>query len=241
MGSHELRFNNNGTLFLRKSMVETYNMCPYKFKVEWIEGVGIEENYIMAIGTRFHEFAYWFFDVCQAWHPDKWCELVPSSFNDDEQDMVAWWIDQEYKRYWDNPKLFMPAKREIKLEDDKLCLSGTCDRLDWYDEAHSDVIIGEYKTGESFNLDSISRQLAYYAIIWNNTIMSGNIKYMRYINPRLKKYELIPFKPNEKDKVLINISKIRGAIKNDIFPRTCSERKHIICKICTGDECGAYK
>ena len=240
MGSSELKYNKDGKLYLRKSMLETYSFCPYKFRVEWIEGAGVKENYVMIVGTRFHEFAYWFFDICQGVAPEQWKDLVPISFNTTERDMALWFLDKEKERYDAAPDKFMPIQREIKLVDDDLCLTGTCDRIDVLNSDTDELIIVEYKTGMGYNEESIMRQLAFYKLMWGNSINRGNIKYMRYINPRNKKYELIEFREDAIDRVLIQISQLRKAIREDIFPRKCSPVKHALCMLCDAEECGAY-
>lgn len=238
---NELRFNENGKLFLRKSMIESYNFCPMQFRKAWIEGQGIEESYKMAVGTRFHEFAYWFFDVCGGVSPDKWTELVPSCFTETEQDMAAWFVEKEYERLRDcSTEDFMPIQREVQLEDTELCLTGTCDRMDWIDKANNKVAVVEYKTGAGYDENSIIGQLGFYKVIWENNIGLGDIQYLRYINPRRKEYKLISLPPNINDIVYMNISKVRKAIKEDQFPCRCSEVKHIICGLCSAEECGAY-
>jgi hypothetical protein len=221
-------------------MLETYSFCPYKFRVEWLEGEGVNENYAMVVGTRFHEFAYWFFDVCQGIDPEQWIDMVPTSFTLTERDMARWWLEQEKARYDTDPSIFTPLQREIRLNDDDLCLTGTCDRIDVFDKDANELIVVEYKTGASFNIDAIRRQLAFYKLMWDNSINMGNIKYMRYINPRIKKYELIEFREDAIDGVLRQISTLRKAIREDIFPHRCSPVKHALCMLCDADECGAY-
>lgn len=233
-----IQISNDGTLYLRKSMVESFNFCPMQFRKTYIEGNETQESYIMQIGTRFHEFAYWFFDVCESIPVDQWTELVPSAFTSEEQDMAYWFLLTEQERYNNCTTRFMPIQREIKLQDDELCISGTVDRIDQLDG--DDLVIVEYKTGKSYNEESIVRQLSFYKILWDNTIKKGDIKYMKYINPRTQVLKWITVDPKMTDKVLMNINKIRKAMEEDIFPRRCSPVKHIICNLCNFDECGLY-
>lgn len=240
---NEIKLTPDGKIYLRKSMIESFNFCPMQFRKSWIEGISQETNYKMIVGTRFHEFAYWFFDVCQAFPPEQWVELVPNVFTPFEQDMARWWIEQEHKRYIEldsDYEVFMPVQREIKLEDDSIAITGTCDRLDWIDKDAGIMAITEYKTGGSYDEASIIRQLAFYKLIWDNTIKLGDIKYLRYINPRRQDYKLIPMPSNVADIVYLNISKVRKAIREDILPYKCSAAKHPICNLCDAEECGAY-
>jgi CRISPR/Cas system-associated exonuclease Cas4 (RecB family) len=233
----------DGKIYLRKSMIESFNFCPYQFRRVYVEGKPIDANYKMIIGTRFHEFAYWFFDVCQGVEPDCWELLIPNKFYPYEQEMAAWFIAEERKRFHelnDDFPSFMPVQREIKLRDDSIALTGTCDRLDWVDRDNGIMAITEYKTGGSYDESSIINQLVFYKIIWENNIGLGNIRYLRYINPRRREYKLIPLPANCDDRVYLSISRLRKALREDIFPHKCSPAKHPICNMCDAEECGAY-
>jgi len=236
----DIQYNSKGEMYLRKSMVETFMFCPMRFKLEYINKLEINQNtYMMDVGTRFHEFACWFFNVYQSFEPDQWVELVPNVFTAEEKEMALWFIEQEYLRWTNNPDLFMPVMREMKIIDHELCLSGTFDRLDRI--THNDeMAIVEYKTGRSYNKQSIERQLAFYKLLWDRNMGKGNITHMRYINPRLRKYELVPLRQNVVDKVLLDIAHIRKCIREDTFNRSCTPVKYIICHLCDIDECGAF-
>lgn len=221
-------------------MLESYKFCPLQFKKTYILGEAYQDNYTLRIGTRFHDFAFWFFDHYAGFDVDEWPELVPNAFTPREQEMAHWWIMKEQQRYWENPDLFMPLKREMNITDDVLCIAGKFDRIDYVGDKDTLAIV-EYKTGKSFDLKSISRQLSFYKLIWDNVVKLGNIKYMRYINPRIEHYELIPIKPETTDSLLLDIAGMRRAIRDNIFRAECSPAKHMVCAICDIDECGVYE
>lgn len=236
----DLRYNPDGKLYIRKSMLETFKFCPMKFRKEYIERQQNGQNtYIMDIGTRFHEFAEWFFDIYQGIDVEQWPELVPNKFTPTEQEWASWFIQEETTRYHKDPDLFMPVMREMKIIDDELCLSGTFDRLDRLND-RDELAIVEYKTGRSFNIESISRQLAFYKLLWDNNIKKGTITHMRYVNPRLQLYKLIPLKPSVTDKLLFDIASMRRCLREDTFKMSCSPVKYIMCHMCDMDECGVY-
>lgn len=236
----EIMYDDTGKLYLRKSMVESFNFCPRQFKNVYIDGNFVNETYIMQIGTRFHDFAYWFFDVCESIPVDRWTELVPSAFNVEEREWAHWWITTEQERYRScEGRRFQPAQREMKLVDDTMLLTGTLDRID-YGDNEDELVIVEYKTGKSYHEESIIRQLSFYKLMWDNTIKLGEIKYMKYINPRTQVIKMIPINPSMTDKVLMSISKVRKAIREENYPCKCSPVKHIICGMCDFDECGIY-
>lgn len=230
-------------MYLRKSAIEEYEFCPYKFKLTYIDGIENVANYKMLIGTRFHDFAYWFFDVCQAIDIDNWLQLVPTSYTDEERGMCAWFIEQELIRWHElggNVELFMPVHREIKLIDDDRKLTGTCDRIDWWCKDKGEMIIVEYKTSKSFKKSSITRQLAFYKLLVDSGIKTGNITKMKYINPRTHDIQIIDCKSTYTDKVMVKILDLRDAIEHNIYPRKCNYIKNSICGMCSPDECGAY-
>jgi CRISPR/Cas system-associated exonuclease Cas4 (RecB family) len=237
--AEELKYSPEGRLYIRKSMLETYKFCPMKFKREYLDGNRSTANYQMLVGTRFHEFAEWFFDIYQGIDPDRWHELVPDCFTPPEQEWARWFIQEETKRYQKDPDIFMPVMREMKIIDDDLCLSGTFDRIDRLDKDDTLAIV-EYKTGKSYNEEAITRQLAFYKLLWDNNIKKGTIKYMRYINPRLEMYKLIPIKSNAVDRVLLDIATMRKSIRENTFKYSCSPVKHIICHLCDLDECKVF-
>lgn len=235
----DVKLSPDGRVYLRKSAVESFNFCPRQFYKVYMEGMPIKESYYMLQGTRFHEFAYWFFDVCESIPIEHWLDLVPNAFAPEEREMAEWWVGTEIERYKACKGRFAPLIREMKMIDDDLLLTGTVDRIDEGD-SEDELIIVEYKTGRSYNEESVTRQLCFYKLIYDNTIKRGEIKYMKYINPRLKVVKMIPYNPAIMDKVFVEISKVRRAMKDGIFPVRCSPVKHLICNLCDFDECGVY-
>jgi len=230
-------------MYLRKSAIEEYDFCPYKFKLTYIDGVQKTPNYRMLVGTRFHDFAYWFFDICQGIDPARWAELTPNDYTDEERAMCAWFIEQELARFHelnDDFTVFMPVHREIKLIDDVRRLTGTCDRIDWWCKDKGEMVIVEYKTGGSFKKSSIVRQLAFYKLLVDSGIKTGSIVKMKYINPRTRDVQVIDVNQKQIDKVLAKIMDIRDAIQNNIYPRKCNYVKYAICGVCSPNECGVY-
>jgi hypothetical protein len=235
----KLKYNEAGKLYIRKSMLESFKFCPTQFKKTYLDSRGDFTNYILQVGTRFHEFAYWFFDHYDGFDVEEWTEFVPTAFTPREQEMAYWWITQEQKRYNHDPELFMPLKREMHIMDDTLCLMGTFDRIDYVDDKDTLAIV-EYKTSKSFDREGIERQLSFYKLIWDSSINNGNIKYMRYINPRIEMYELIPINTHMTDKCLMDVASLRKAIRDNTFAKKCSPAKHMVCSLCDIDECGVY-
>jgi len=243
---HEAHYNSDGKLYIRKSMIEDFNFCPHRFHLTWNEGVTRSPNQPMLIGTRFHDFAYKFFDYCDTVPPHQWEDMIPEEFIADEVKMARWFLNYERDRFQrlseqGREDEWKPIKRELNMFSEDLILEGTADRIDWWDKKKNEVSIIEYKTGTSFNKDSVTRQLAFYTLLWNDAVGLGRVVRMIYINPRLEVSKVIKIEPWFIDQAIKHIAKLRKAIRENDFPRICSEVKYAWCHVCSPTECGAYK
>jgi len=232
-------------MLIRKSALEDYDWCPHKFKLVWVDGKKTVSNYKMEAGTRFHEFANWFFDIAGGIDVDCWEELVPSAFNCEEQQMARWFLRTEKSRYEGCKGYFQPAFRELKIVDEERGLSGTIDRADWLDEEHKGIVLVEYKTNRKWNRytkSSFLRQMAFYSILSNHTICGGLVKRVRYVNPKLQVIEELELTDKHISNCARAILNLQNAIKMGIFPRTCSSfGKYQMCLMCTPEESGAFE
>lgn len=243
---YEMRWS-DGVPWLRKSCLEDWSWCPWKFKHVWLDENYALPNRQMAVGTRFHEFADQFFEVCGTVDPEEWELLVPvDDLQPDEVEMWMWFVQEERRRLY---KLvdagrgdeFQPIFREFKMENKERFLESTCDRADWECRELGMVALVEYKTGEKVNDRSLERQLAFYSLLWKETLGIGEVNVLRLINPRLqivKEYELTRRALTEVEGM---IRDMRLAIQSGEFPKKCSERKYPYCRVCTPQESGAFR
>lgn len=241
--SHGPTYAPNGILNIRKSMLEDFGFCPHRFKKVWVDGVTRKPNQVMLMGTRFHDFAQTFFEYALVVDPNRWMEFIPKEFVPEEVSMASWFIQNERERYSALKEAgrigeFLPILREFKLNSPKLYLEGTVDRIDWLDREKNQAIAIEYKTGRSINHESLTKQLAMYALMYHDMKLQGDIVALRLINPRLgvqKDYKLERW---HTDKVLKDIVKLRDAIREQNFPPRCTDVKFAFCRMCTPDESG---
>lgn len=238
----EIFYNKEHQLYIRKSMIEDYYFCPYKFYKSWIDkDVKVRSNYqsILDMGTRFHEFAYTFFDYMDAERFDRWNELIPyDHFNSQEIDRCEWFIEQEQLRFIEMPEeLYRPVAREIRLIDEELLLTSVCDRIDWVTDKTTQIV--EYKTSKKFDDKSLVRQMSFYAYIWNKGYGYPVVS-LKVINPRLKEIRIYEYEEDYTFNTLEDIYEIRTAMGYDDYPRKCNPIKHIICGVCNPYECGCY-
>jgi hypothetical protein len=235
----------NDKLLIRKSMIEDFSWCPWKFKDVWIDRHTKTPNQAMLLGTRFHDFAYKFFDYYITLPIDEWEVMIPDQFIEKEKQWARWFINQErlrYRRLQQDNRLdeFKPILREQNIQNIKLCIESHPDRVDWYNKEDDEICITEYKTGGSVNWKSIKRQLAFYALLWENTIGLGKITKIQLINPRLRISQMVDLDPWEVDKSIQDIIKIRKAMKYNDFKRSCSPIIHPYCMLCSPSESGMY-
>ncbi len=237
--------------YIRKSMLEDYSFCPYKFKHNWmregLEGIPLDiHSVVMSRGTRFHDFAKKFWDYVDILPIDRWMEMIPKQFSKSERNMAVYFIQMEMNRHRQYEKEgrldeWRPVARETKLVDTKLRLSSTFDRLDWWDKSKNELAMIEYKTGDSFFVPAILRQLAFYAILWENTMNLGDITHMIYINPNTEMVETFEMTNGIIEKVITSIIDLRQVMINGgPYERKCSKKKLIMCKMCTPAETGVF-
>ena len=233
----------NDVLLIRKSMIEDYIQCPWKFKRIWLEGEKKVPNQDMIVGTRYHDFMQAFFEHMLP--EEYWMDIIPREFLPIEQEWARWTIEKERERKHlleaaGRGDEFLPIKLEYNMVSTSLYLESRPDRIEWYDRSKGQVCAVEYKTGNNTNWESVKRQLALYAILWENVVKLGKITHIKLINPQAKVYHTINLDPWEKDRVYKTIGNIRKALKEGIYPRKCNEIFYAYCLMCTPDETGMY-
>jgi CRISPR/Cas system-associated exonuclease Cas4 (RecB family) len=191
----------------------------------------------MNMGTRFHRFAEIFFQYCEGIEHIYWDTLIPDGYyNPMEKNWMLWWMGQEMDRLIDydfDYNRWKPIATEIYVEDDGLGICGTIDRVDRNDDGTVSII--EYKTGSSFYLPSLKRQLAFYSYIWTNNI-GDVVDSMVVINPRLEKIETYKVTDKDINKVVEDINIMRDVIENGNYERDCTENKFRICQLCEPED-----
>lgn len=244
--------NPGDEVFMRKSMLGEYSFCPYKFKISWwrkgIEGQQVwKSNWLMKIGTRFHDWAEKFWDYCDGFPMNNWEMMIPSQFTEHEREMATWFINLERDRYDDLKEQrrldeFRPLNLETKLIHKALKLSSTADRFDWHDKSKDEVTVVEYKTGNSWYVPALLSQLAFYAMLWDETVGKGHVTKLKVINPNLKRVETFHLTEKLIDSTIDDIVTLRTAMRNDgPWPRKCTARKFALCKKCKPGDTGLYK
>ena len=227
--------------YIRKSMLESYDYCPQQFFKQWVLDINKGANQKMLIGTRFHDWAEHFYDHCSSVNPEDWEQLIPEEFNDEEVDMVKWFIHFQRTRYHQllaegREEEFIPIYRELFMICDAIKIKSTLDGAEWVDRAKNEIRLIEYKTGGKLNEESAFRQLAFYACLWGMSGNPGNITTLRLINPRLQMVVDCPLTQDMIEAAMLRVVKLRNAIDKSQFPYKCSDGKFAACKLCSMDE-----
>ncbi len=155
---------------LSKSKINTYLKCPLEFKFQYIDEIETEPNKYMALGTDVHliaeKFAEKFGDNLD--DVDIENELIKIA---NEQDLgydlgnhienLSSFFKEVFR---DNDyKLF---SQEEYLIDEEHRFSGICDII--LEDENGDLVVIDYKTGNSSSFSKYRRELCYYKLLVEN-------------------------------------------------------------------------
>jgi hypothetical protein len=164
--------------YTSKSRLSLMKYCPKKYYHNYVLGEKDPQNFSMAVGSRFHNFAETFHKYALEVDPVNWYSFIHPSFAPYEVDMLKWFIDQEYKRLVKGGReYFLPVSTEQMYYHHGLKIRGVIDRndrvspgmlsymakdvgftlsertfnkiVDGVVEGRKQLIIDEYKTGKS--------------------------------------------------------------------------------------------
>jgi len=232
------------TIYVRKSMMETYIRCPYMCRLQFVEGQEERSSsQFAALGTRFHEFANAFFAMASETHPDRWESLIPKSMNTEERKWARNFVRFERRRWQSLARVgrldeWFPVARELHLTSEKLRIEGTIDRVDWYDRRQQLVVLVEYKCTLSMDYTSLRRQLHFYKLLYENADQPtiGRVVGIACINPRLDEVWFEYVNRRSEQNVLKWLNRIFQSIERDGWPKT---KNPYVCMFCDyADICG---
>lgn len=217
---------------IRKSVFEAYVRCP---RMAWYmlndprSDEEHEHSQASAIGSRFHEFAFKFFE-----HP--W--TIPGEFRGIEREMAERFVRFEMRRYKHLEREgriheWVPLEREVYLRDEDVWgIEGHIDRVDWYDAEKKQVSIVEYKTTSRLDETKIRRELSFYVLLWRQVRPEEVVQICCY-NPRIDEV----FVEDVKEKSVRNVErwlgKIRASELSGEWPRKFNE---VGCYFCEYNE-----
>jgi putative RecB family exonuclease len=174
--------------YYSNSKLSTYETCPWKFKLAYIDRLEVEEEGIEAfLGSRFHEameklyrelpFRTMSLEELKAYYEEQWKKnfhdqiviVAPDRTADDYFRLGLKFIEDYYRHYYpfnQNRVLGLEQKIEIDLDGDgRYIILGYVDRIDLTPEGV--IEIHDYKTSSSLPEQAqadADRQLALYQL-----------------------------------------------------------------------------
>ena len=154
---------------LSKSKINTYLKCPLEFKFQYIDELEAEPNVYMQVGTDVHliaeKFSEKFGDELDGVDIEN--ELVKIAFEENLYDLdnhienLATFFREVFVE--SDYKLF---SQEEYLLDETHRFSGICDII--LEDENGDLVVVDYKTGNSNSFSKYRRELCYYKLLVEN-------------------------------------------------------------------------
>ncbi len=223
---------------LSKSAIESFLYCGYSFYLKYILKFKTPPNLAMTRGTTFHSYAEKFYDRCVEFPPEEWEKLIDTTLPQDEQDYQAWFISEERTRYLalkaaGKEDIFMPAYREVHLNSTALKMHGYIDAIRWVNKEKKTLALVEYKTSKSYKPGDVKRELAYYRMLWEDTMKDvGTITHTIIMNPQCKINVTSKISARNMNAAKKAIAKIRVALEGRDFDKPMNTFKCQYCELC---------
>lgn len=206
--------------YIRISSVSGFNYCPLRFKKTNIYNERTPDSKASILGNIYHDLMELYFKS-ENFNLDKVPEPV--------KPLITWTIELEKKREkLDN--YYPPKDLELRIKNDELKLTGTIDRVDWYDYGKS-VSILDYKTGSKVNVPEVKAQMTGYGILYQLEY-EYEVKELVAIYPKLKEFYVFKFNKQAIKLFASRVGKIKYAMETNNFPDKCSVNKWQYCKLC---------
>lgn len=204
--------------YIRASSISGFDFCPRKYKYTKIDGIKAYSGPKAQKGKDFHKAMEDYFKGKQL-----------TNLNKQIKQWVEWCIELEEMRKKQVDYL-PPHSIELRIINDDIKLSGTIDRVDWYEKDKSVNII-DYKTSNNFKEREVKAQMATYGMLFQ-LHTNLEVKNLIAIYPALQDFFIMKFNKQSLKMAVSRIGKIRYAEKNNYFPKKCSVTKWHYCKIC---------
>lgn len=232
---------------LSKSKINTYLKCPQEFKFQYIDEIEVEPNVYMQIGSNVHliaeKFSKKFGDKLD--DVDIENELIKIAYEEDLYDLDNHvgnlatffrevFVDGDYKLF----------SQEEYLHDETHRFSGIGDII--LEDNNGDLVVVDYKTGNSNSFSKYRRELCYYKLLVENVcereVSSVGIFFTK--NGRLR---LLDVCDEENKRKFLHSREIDEAIdtfyhvRNEVNKGNFYPKRQFLCKFCTYKHiCDAY-
>lgn len=244
----KLRINGNKFMKLSKSKINTYLKCPLEFKFQYIDEIESEPNKYMALGSDVHLIAEKF--------ADKFGDDLDNVDIDNELFKIAHELELSYDlaNHIENLGLFFKEvfvdgdyklySQEEYLLDEEHRFSGICDII--LEDENGDLIIIDYKTGNSNSFSKYRRELCYYKLLVEN-VYEKNVSTVGVFFTKNGRLRLLDVCDEENKRKFLHSREIDEAIDTFYFVRSevnkgnFYAKPQFLCKFCTyKDICDHY-
>ena len=224
---------------LSKSKINTYLKCPFEFKLQYIDKIEVKPNKYMILGSDVHLLAEKFIEknIGKINDVDIANELVKLSFEYDIGYDLQDHIENlsEFFRDFLIERDFKLFSFEEHIFDEKNNFSGICDII--FEDENGDLVIIDYKTGNSSSFSKYRLELCYYKLLVEN-VFKKNVSYVGIFftkNGRLRLLKVDDIdnkrkflKSDEIDEAIETMYHVRNEIDNGNF----YQNKQFLCKLC---------
>ena len=233
---------------LSKSKVNSYLKCPLEFKFQYVDEIEVPPNKYMALGSDVHLVAERFSEkygdnlddvdirneLLKIAHDEK----IGYDITDHIDNLASFYqrafVDNDYRLF----------SSEEYLLDEEHRFSGICDII--LEDENDDLIVIDYKTGNSSSFSKYRLELCYYKLLVENVCKRTVSKVGVYFtkNGRLRLLDICEDTNKRKhlhyseiDEAIDIMHHVRNQVNNGIFPAN----RQYICRFCTyKDICDEY-
>jgi len=228
-------------LTLHKTWLEAWITCPHKYYLMAVKQRPMVLTVEMQIGQRFHSIAQQFhehLDYEEAYRCKTerealllFSHFVPEDLPEVLREIVANFLRMEAARLMSLKEQNLEAFfRPLATEEQFVChdivpevdAEGTVDRIDCNPDKSATIV--EYKTGYSWRIRDLRRELAFYVLLLTKSNFKLPITLMAGINPRLQKQFCVRVTDNILRVARRRILQIRHAHAIDFFPKRRGRR-----------------
>ncbi|MBR9678219.1 MAG: PD-(D/E)XK nuclease family protein [Nanoarchaeota archaeon] len=220
--------------YVSKSRLGTYEQCPFKFKLHYVDGITVPPNKFMLRGLAVHDFMENFHANVKIRKEGLYIKL-PEGVSEEVLGHVKNVIGFEKKRWEkslekDYPlKYFKPVMVETKVHNHDDKLFGIVDRVHLnYDD---ELVVLDLKTGKynSKNYDYYRQELAFYKKLLDGSLLLK--KPVKYGAIYFSGSDTLIMESVSSQQVAILTQRIKEFRKN-VMRQKFAPRPSILCKWC---------
>lgn len=225
---------------LSKSKVNSYLKCPREFKFQYIDEIEVPQNKYMALGSDVHLIAEKFSEkfednlddidinneLLKIAHEENIGYDLTTHIDNLASFFKQAFVDNDYKLY----------SFEEYLLDEKHRFSGICDII--LEDENDDLIVIDYKTGNSSSFSKYRLELCYYKLLVEN-VCDKKVSRVGVFFTKNGRLRLLDIDDNDNKRKYLSFNEIeqakdtmyhvRNQVNNEIFPA----KRQYICRFCT--------